>query len=1162
MTTIDLVDCLLRVTVILIIGWLTARLMERGSPTTAHRVLVVSVLCSLLLPLVTAIVPDWHWDLPVTGSLNVQQDMPAPVVQPRPAESKDGLPQFPPAVVLLAADDIASEQRNGDDVAFAAIPGALYELEETKNDAVLANSPLDAARSRYGQNAERLNLKKFSITWSSVALVTWLTATLLFVTRFVISLRQLQRRIRHCTAASPHTRTLIDQMAADHDVRQRVHTVMSADESMPMACWLGRWVIVLPSNINTWDIDTRDAAVMHELGHAARRDAWSDYLMHGFCCLLWFHPLVWLFIRNSRRLRELACDEWVLQQTSLSNTTYARCLLQVVERCQSEKLTIASAMASPADFESRLKRLMSASFPKTRRPLATLFAAMLVGAASLTIATARPVAIAEQAQATDTQNVTKQPDADHAGEPKVIITRDPTPAEPNISASGTVTDEGGKPLAGMHVVLRAHLMTHQYAWAFPHTRDVLARATTDADGKFGFDRIGIPPRMGEAIDKLRQGALGAHLLVWGDGRGLAWRPLTGFQTADETISLSPEADVTGLVVAENGQPVPNANLSVTGITASTTKFDGMLNSTGDLRLISTELSFEATSVADGSFRFANLPPDKRVLVSSRGPLGQAGFLIIDTGNNNFDSLRSRSKELAAVHRSPVRLQTKLSAAIRVVVVDHEGNPVHGGGLEAVDSERHRGGQATVDENGHAILVVNAPGVHKVSYGHDPLMPMIGVQQTIDIQNGEIQMVTLTLPHGRMLTGKVIDAQTGQPIPGAYVQCTNKDVFADRKRTDAVTPTGSMGVSEANGVFRVAVTTGQWRLSLRHDIDGYLAASGRAAYGVSNRPNSVEVTVTDGHVPDDAVIRVGRGLIVSGMVLNEQGTPLPDVAVRIENQGNPYRTMATTSDDEGNFRFGGISPYVENRVSAATQSGVAEQTIKAIPKHPWEQTVENSVTLKIFTGTTLTGRVVYEGQPMQGVRMRLARSRPADRTESVSRYHFLAETVTDKDGRYSVSGLQKDDQYHFEVAATGNLAVRDWKHQLPYVPTITAEDGATLELPDAILLSNRQTLRGQVLNRNGKPVAGITVSASLASGGTISSSNDRNAQPPWTDTDEAGRFELDGLPDEPISLMAYRANPAAGPINYSVKQSVKLGATNIRVILDPTLGSGIEDLDSE
>ena len=1161
MTTIDLVDCLLRVTVILIIGWLTARLMERRSPTTAHRVLVVAVLCSLLLPLVTAIVPDWHWDLPVAGSLNVQQDMPAPVVQPRPFEPNDGLPQFPRADVLFAADDIPPEPRTGDDVAFAAIPGALSQLDETKNDAVLANSPVDAVRSRYGPNAERLNSKSSSITWSSVALVTWLTAILLFVTRFVVSLRQLQLRIRHCTAASPNTRTMVERMAADHDVRRRIHTVMSAYESMPMACWLGRWIIVLPSNVSTWESDIRDAAVIHELGHAARRDAWCDYLMHGFCCLLWFHPLAWMIFRNTRRLRELACDEWVLQQTSLSNATYARCLLQVVERCQSEKLTIASAMASSADFESRLKRLMSASFPQPRRPFATLLAAITVGAASLTVATARPVAIAEPAQIANTQDITNQSVADDTDAPKVIITRDPAPAEPSISASGLVTDENGKPLAGMHVVLRAHLMTHQYAWAFPHTRDVLARTTTDANGNFGFDRIGIPPRMVEAIDKLRQGKLGAHLLAWGDGRGLAWRPLTAFQVANETIALSPQADLTGMVVSEDGQPVPNANLSVTGITASTTKFDGMLDRTGDLRLFSTELSFEATSVADGSFRFANLPPDKRVLVLCRGPLGQTGFLIIDTGNNNFDWMRSRSKELA-VHRSPVRIQTKSSAAVRVHVVDHEGKPVQGGGLEAVDSERHRGGQATVDENGHAILVVNAPGIHEVSYGHDPLMPMIGVQQTIDIQNGEIQTVTITLPHGRMMTGKVVDAQTGQPIPGAYVECTNKNVFADRKRTDAVTPTGSMGVSGANGVFRVPVTTGQWRLSLRHDIDGYLVPSGRAAYDVSNPPKPVEVTVTDDHVPDDAVIRVGRGLIVSGMVLNEQGTPLPDVAVRIENQGNPYRTMATTSDDDGNFRFGGISPYVENRVSAATQSGVAEQTIKAIPKHPWEQTVEKSVTLKMTTGTTLTGRVIYDGQPMQGVRMRLARSRPADRTEKGSRYHFLAETVTDKDGRYSVSGLQKDDRYHFEVTASGNLAVRDWKHQSPYVQTITAADGATLELPDAILLSNGQTLRGKVLDRDGKPVAGITVSASLISGGMISRSNDRNAQPPWTETDATGRFELVGLPDEAISLRAsYRANPAGGRIKYSIKQSVKLGATEIRLLLDPTLGSGIEDLDS-
>jgi hypothetical protein len=59
-----------------------------------------------------------------------------------------------------------------------------------------------------------------------------------------------------------------------------------------------------------------------------------------------------------------------------------------------------------------------------------------------------------------------------------------------------------------------------------------------------------------------------------------------------------------------------------------------------------------------------------------------------------------------------------------------------------------------------------------------------------------------------------------------------------------------------------------------------------------------------------------------------------------------------------------------------------------------------------------------------------------------------------------------------------------------------------------------------------------------------------------------RFELTNLPDEPISLMAHIRNPAGGRIEYPSSLTVELGATDIRITLDPQLGTGIEDLDAK
>ena len=86
------------------------------------------------------------------------------------------------------------------------------------------------------------------------------------------------------------------------------------------------------------------------------------------------------------------------------------------------------------------------------------------------------------------------------------------------------------------------------------------------------------------------------------------------------------------------------------------------------------------------------------------------------------------------------------------------------------------------------------------------------------------------------------------------------------------------------------------------------------------------------------------------------------------------------------------------------------------------------------------------------------------------------------------------------------------------------DRDVIELPDAHLLTRNQSLRGIVVNPDGKPVPGITVSASLASGEMLS--RPQVGPPPWEETDEQGQFSLELLPDKPIKLMAYKANPAA------------------------------------
>jgi beta-lactamase regulating signal transducer with metallopeptidase domain len=56
-----------------------------------------------------------------------------------------------------------------------------------------------------------------------------------------------------------------------------------------------------------------NAVLLHELGHARRRDNLIRLLYETSLCVLWFHPLIWLVGKRMTLYRELSCDESVIQ---------------------------------------------------------------------------------------------------------------------------------------------------------------------------------------------------------------------------------------------------------------------------------------------------------------------------------------------------------------------------------------------------------------------------------------------------------------------------------------------------------------------------------------------------------------------------------------------------------------------------------------------------------------------------------------------------------------------------------------------------------------------------------------------------------------------------------------------------------------------------------
>ncbi len=69
-----------------------------------------------------------------------------------------------------------------------------------------------------------------------------------------------------------------------------------------------------------WTAREMRHVLLHELGHANRRDLLIQRLFSIAQCLHWFNPLIWVASHYARLDREMACDAWVLTQCGEEET--------------------------------------------------------------------------------------------------------------------------------------------------------------------------------------------------------------------------------------------------------------------------------------------------------------------------------------------------------------------------------------------------------------------------------------------------------------------------------------------------------------------------------------------------------------------------------------------------------------------------------------------------------------------------------------------------------------------------------------------------------------------------------------------------------------------------------------------------------------------------
>jgi RNA polymerase sigma factor (sigma-70 family) len=142
-----------------------------------------------------------------------------------------------------------------------------------------------------------------------------------------------------------------------------------------------------------------------------------------------------------------------------------------------------------------------------------------------------------------------------------------------LSARGRVIDAGGRPLAGASVFIRewAILRTMGTSMIESEKRmrgqeiaDILARTTTDNDGRFRIQNVVAPPFPHAAV--AGKGYYPWDLVAIAPGHGLAWTRLTNAQQRMETtLTVPAEGILRGRLVETDGKPVAAARIKVFGV---------------------------------------------------------------------------------------------------------------------------------------------------------------------------------------------------------------------------------------------------------------------------------------------------------------------------------------------------------------------------------------------------------------------------------------------------------------------------------------------------------------------------------------------------------------------------------------------------------------------
>lgn len=331
-----------------------------------------------------------------------------------------------------------------------------------------------------------------------------------------------------------------------------------------------------------------------------------------------------------------------------------------------------------------------------------------------------------------------------------------------------------------------------------------------------------------------------------------------------------------------------------------------------------------------------------------------------------------------------------------------------------------------------------------------------------------------------VSGRVLDRETGQPIPGALVRghitvqtrpAPEMFVFSPYRETRA----------DAQGRYQLTFESLRLASSGPEANHQHLCVdAGAPGYGTHVEYAREKVSPRKLR-HDDFDFRLTRGLRLAGVAVDDAGQPLTEAQVALQNNWNGdwmhFKSLGVTQTDaQGRFEiFASTDPKVTETEYGWLQISKPGHGVGFFPNL---NKMKNESRFVVPKGGVVRGRVVdAAGHPVAGCEVRAARW-PVG---------LMAGVRTDRDGRYELAGLPGEaslkkfflwknksvdrDKVTLDLYARPNPA--DPLAECPSI-NLVAQDGQAVDAPDMIV-GQQSMVRGRLIpSKSTYPLQGLLV----------------------------------------------------------------------------------------